>query len=323
MDPNILANAVARIELQEANRSRPRTPVDDFPTLDMGLRQSMSSFDPSRNRFANAVKRLPNAQFGMRGGGNFGRPPRQSYSPGPSGTRAPFPVPQPRPSPRIMLRPPTLLPTLPTGGSVNDMYLEARQSAIRIGQARNACLARAADAWRRADGAAAKRFSREANVMNQRMIAESADAAADLVRQRRALAQEAIQARGDWSDDPGDRAVKGKECAGGLGVVMGIASAKAMGRNGQQMTADERTEVCIDLHGLHSNEGVDVLEDFLMSVSGGLVFQAIALVEPSTETNPLASFTARETTLSRSRIPHRRLCSPYWDSGSCSWCFSL
>lgn len=103
--------------------------------------------------------------------------------------------------------------------------------------------------------------------MNEKMTAEGAEAAAKLVRQRRVLAQEAIRARGDWSDDPGDRAAKGKECGGGLGVVMGIASPRAIGHGGEMLSAEERTECLADLHTLHAEEGVDVLEDFLLAVS--------------------------------------------------------
>lgn len=196
--------------------------------------------------------------------------PRSRFGPGgpPFGApRGPPAAPMPRPSPRIKLRPPTLLPTLPTGAALNELYLDARQGAIRLGQARNACLARAADAWRRGDGAAAKRYSREANVLNERMSAEGAEAAGNLVRQRRAQAQEAIQNRGDWSDDPGDRSIKGKECANGLGVIMGIASASSLGPEGKTLSPEERTEVLLDLHMLHANEGTDVLEDFLLAVS--------------------------------------------------------
>ena len=150
---------------------------------------------------------------------------------------------------------------------MNDMYMEARQAAIKLGQSRNACLARAAEAWRRGDGATAKRFSREANVLNERMTVETADAAANLVRQRRTQAQEAIRARGEWSNDPEDRPSKGKECAGGLGVVMGVAGPNILGPACETLTTSERTEVLLDLHMLHANEASDVLEDFLMAVS--------------------------------------------------------
>ena len=150
---------------------------------------------------------------------------------------------------------------------MNDMYMEARQAAIKLGQSRNACLARAAEAWRRGDGATAKRFSREANVLNERMTVETADAAANLVRQRRTQAQEAIRTRGEWSNDPEDRPSKGKECAGGLGVVMGVAGPNILGPACETLTTSERTEVLLDLHMLHANEASDVLEDFLMAVS--------------------------------------------------------
>ena len=161
------------------------------------------------------------------------------------------------------------MPTLPTGAAVNDMYMEARQAAIKLGQSRNACLARAAEAWRRGDGATAKRFSREANVLNERMTVETADAAANLVRQRRIQAQDAIRARGEWSNDAEDRSAKGKECASGLGVVMGVAGINLLGPGAESLSTSERTEVLLDLHMLHANEASDVLEDFLMAVGIG------------------------------------------------------
>jgi hypothetical protein len=160
---------------------------------------------------------------------------------------------------------------------MNDMYMEARQAAIKLGQSRNACLARAAEAWRRGDGATAKRFSREANVLNERMTVETADAAANLVRQRRTQAQEAIRARGEWSNDPEDRPSKGKECAGGLGVVMGVAGPNILGPASETLTTSERTEVLLDLHMLHANEASDVLEDFLMAVSD--IFPILTVVD--------------------------------------------
>ncbi|KAJ9104038.1 hypothetical protein QFC19_004172 [Naganishia cerealis] len=278
VDPNVLSNQLSRLELAGDGTARSRTPpVDEFPDLNFHPGRGRGApFDPSRNRFANAVKRPmppPGQQHTMVTGNRFvaTQGSRNRFGPGGSSSfgsvRGPPPAPMPRPSPRIKLRPPTLLPTLPTGAALNEMYLEARQGAIRLGQARNACLARAADAWRRGDGAAAKRFSREANVLNERMSAEGAEAASHLVRQRRAQAQEAIKNRGDWSDDPGDRAIKGKECANGLGVVMGIASASSLGPEGNTLSPEERTEVLLDLHMLHANEGTDVLEDFLLAVS--------------------------------------------------------
>jgi len=171
----------------------------------------------------------------------------------------------PRSSPRLKLRPPSLLPTLPTGEAVNDLYMNYRSRALQLGAARNACLSRAADAWRRGDGAAAKRFSREGHDMNAKMGAEMTGAAAKLVRERAKLSEEAVRTRDAiWSDDPGDRTSRGRICGGGLGVCMGIAS-KDVGGEGK-LTPEERTETMLDLHGLHSNEAAEVLEEFLLAV---------------------------------------------------------
>lgn len=264
VDPSMLNNAMSRIELSHDGTSRTRSRPDEFPDLNMSSNQRGPVFDPSRNRFANAVKRqAPTSQTFTQIGGQRASPVvppshrpfssgsgfrRRIDGPGPSGP------PMPVPSPRIRLRPPTLIPTLPTGSDVNDMYMEARQAAIKLGQARNACLARAAEAWRRGDGATAKQMSRQANLHNHQMTVETADAAANLVRQRRSQVQDAIRSRGEGS---------AKECAGGLGVVLGVAT---LGSGQQTLSPSERTEVLLDLHMLHANEASDVLEDFLMAL---------------------------------------------------------
>ena len=175
----------------------------------------------------------------------------------------------PRPSPRLKLRPPALLPTLPTGESINNLYMAYRSRALQLGAARNACLSRAADAWRRGDGAAAKRFSREGHELNAKMGTEMAGAAGKLVRERAKLAEQAVRGRdANWSDDPGDRTSRGRVCGGGLGICLGIAS-RDVGDG--KLTPDERTESMLDLHGLHSNEATEVLEEFLLAV--GAVFR--------------------------------------------------
>jgi hypothetical protein len=172
----------------------------------------------------------------------------------------------PRPSPRQKLRPPSLLPTLPTGESLNSLYMSYRSRALQLGAARNACLSRAADAWRRGDGAAAKRFSREGHDLNAKMGAEMTEAAGKLVRERVTFAEQAVKNRDvNWSDDPGDRTSRGRVCGGGLGLCLGIAS-KHTGGDGK-LTPEERTESMLDLHGLHSNEATEVLEEFLLSAS--------------------------------------------------------
>ncbi|KAF8199165.1 hypothetical protein BJ912DRAFT_951130 [Pholiota molesta] len=168
----------------------------------------------------------------------------------------------PRPSPRLKLRPPALLPTLPTGEAVNSLYMAYRQRALQLGAARNACLSRAADAWRRGDGAAAKRFSREGHDLNGKMSAEMADAASKLVRERARMAEQAVRSRDAvWSDDPGDRGTRGKACGGGW----------VAGTGGAEASPEERTEAMLDLHGLHANEATEVLEQFLLAVTYAIV----------------------------------------------------
>lgn len=137
--------------------------------------------------------------------------------------------------------------------------------ALRLGAARNACLSRAADAWRRGDGAAAKRFSREGHDLNAKMAAEMVEAAGKLVRERARLAEQAARARDvTWSDDPGDRSVRGRVCGAGLGITLGIASQTNSGET--KLTPEERTEAMLDLHGLHAAEATEVLEEFLLAV---------------------------------------------------------
>lgn len=179
----------------------------------------------------------------------------------------------PRPSPRIRLRGPSLLPAFSGGETVNALYNSYRARTLQLGAARNACLSRAADAWRRGDGSAAKRFSREGHELNAKMGAEAADAATKLVRDRARVAESTVRNRdAAWSTDPQDRVRRGEVCGEGLGVILGIAS-KDAGEETAKLTAEERMEAVLDLHGLHSNEAAEVLEEFLLAVSDFLVFQ--------------------------------------------------
>ncbi|WVQ80977.1 hypothetical protein IAT38_003084 [Cryptococcus sp. DSM 104549] len=264
LDVSALSNAMSRVELSSEGYARSSSPSgyqqhEDFPDLASSRTTRGPRFDPSRNRFANAVKRAAPAP-----------PPRdfpRTVSPGPGAFTAEHrPAAVPRASTRLKLRPPTLLPTLSTGASANEQYLSSRATSIRLGHARNACLARAADAFRRGDGAAAKRFSREGKALNQRMLNEAADAAQALVRERQAEAQKAVRERPlTWSDDPGDRGERGKECGGGLGVVMGVAS-RGRVQGGDRMEQGERTEALLDLHTLHGNEGAEIAGQFLVEL---------------------------------------------------------
>ena len=146
------------------------------------------------------------------------------------------------------------------------MYMSYRSRALQLGAARNACLSRAADAWRRGDGAAAKRFSKEGHELNAKMSSEMGDAAGQLVKERAKLAEQAVRGRdAGWSDDPGDRTSRGKIVGSGLGVCLGVARLDAGGT--EKLSPEERTEAALDLHGLHANEATEVLESFLLGVS--------------------------------------------------------
>ncbi|KAH8116352.1 hypothetical protein DFH11DRAFT_1580090 [Phellopilus nigrolimitatus] len=256
VDVQGLTTAMSHTDINDANGGQGANspPPDDFPTLShenmRGARRGFTPYagnrsfhDPGRTRFAAAAK-------AALGDSVFSRPT----------------VVAPRPSPRLRLRAPALLPTLATGESVNALYMAYRSRALQLGAARNACLSRAADAWRRGDGAAAKRFSREGHDLNARMGAEAAEAAAKLVRERARSAEAAVRARdASWSTDPADRTSRGKACGGGLGVCLGVAG-KETGEETAKLTQEERTEAALDVHGLHSNEATEVLEEFLLAL---------------------------------------------------------
>jgi Domain of unknown function (DUF1771)/Torus domain len=268
IDVQGLTAAMHRVDIVD-DREPSDNPRNDFPTLSQAemrngrrgggpFQSQVRPADPSRTRWATTVKKpIP-------------QPP--TVRPGNGSNAADDPMvrsingPVARPSPRIRLRPPSLLPTLPTGDALNKLYMAYRSRAIELGATRNACLARAAECWRRGDGAGAKRHSREAHELNGKMGLEAGKAAARLVRERARVAVEAVRARDtSWSDDPGDRAAKGKTCGSDLGVCLGIA--KVGIQHEKRLSPEERTECLLDLHGLHSNEAVEVVEDFLVAVS--------------------------------------------------------
>ena len=227
--------------------------------------------DPGRTRFAAAAKKPAITTHPIEestGTANNHLARREIMGPSADNIHHQSAIVAPRPSPRIKLRSPVLLPTLPTGESLNSLYMSYRARALQLGSARNTCLSRAADAWRRGDGAAAKRFSREGHDLNGKMGVEMADAAKKLVRERAKVAEQAVRNRdASWSDDPGDRSARGKAAGAGLGVCLGVAGVSVGGANEVKGTQDERTEVMLDLHGLHSNEATEVLEQFLLAVS--------------------------------------------------------
>lgn len=262
-----LSQALSRVDLHDDEYDSDRPPRNDFPTLGQadremrGARRGMGlGMDPTRTRWAAAVKKAP-PNNGM---GPISRPMQMDDPSAP--VRAGNGNHVPRSSPRIRLRPPSLLPTLSTGESVSKLYMAYRSKALELGAARNACLTKAAEAWRRGDGAGAKRHSREAHDLNNKMGLETGQAAARLVQERARVAVEAVRARDlNWSDDPGDRVERGRICGHQLGVCLGIARTLVGGDN--RLSAEERTECLLDLHGLHSGEAIEVVEDFLVAVS--------------------------------------------------------
>jgi hypothetical protein len=260
-------------------------PQDDFPTLDTAVagRGQRGSYghdhphhDPGRTRFAAAVKK-PAALSPVLSTATYNNDQtlaarREAMGNSAESLHHRSAIVAPRPSPRIKLRSPSLLPTLPTGESINKLYMNYRSRALQLGAARNACLSRAADAWRRGDGAAAKRFSREGHDLNGKMGLEMAEAAGNVVRERARLSEQAVRTRDpSWSDDPGDRTSRGRMSGNGLGVCLGIARRDVSGD--MNSTPEERTEVMLDLHGLHSNEAAEVLEEFLLAVSFRFAFE--------------------------------------------------
>lgn len=277
VDVQGITNAMVHTDLNDANGNQTANQgqYDEFPSLThdniRGARRGQfgnkAFHDPSRTRFAAAVKKSPFTGAPPAGGLAAQMAGRREVKAalGDSVFSRPTVV-APRPSPRIRLRAPALLPTLATGAAINELYMAYRTRALQLGAARNACLSRAADAWRRGDGAAAKRFSREGHDLNTRMGAEAAQAAAKLVRERAKAAESAVRARdAGWSTDPADRSARGKPCGGGLGVCLGVAGTD-VSEEMAKLTYEERTEACLDLHGLHSNEATEVLEEFLLSL---------------------------------------------------------
>ena len=235
----------------------------DFPTLGEAPRSRRNPIggravplDPARSRFANALKMGAPVVAPPQQATALGRPPAP-----PLPTRDGLPV--PRQSGRLHLRPPLLMPTVPTGAELTKLYVAYRQCFLELGASRNKCLARAAECWKRGDGAGAKRFSREAQEWNRQVAIEGRDSANRIVAERQRLLQVALQDSGVGPTEDGpDRKVRGK-AMGGYGVCLGVASREALGGHGAVLNSEERTEVGLDLHALHTDEAVAFLGEFL------------------------------------------------------------
>ncbi|KAI5995700.1 hypothetical protein EDD15DRAFT_2509589 [Pisolithus albus] len=230
VDVSSVTNALSRTNFGSNNgNSHPGTsspPVDDFPALGYegtgpnrnkkgyGARDGHWQHDPGRTRFAAAVKRPP--PVGL---------PLLIVQCNNTADNLPLrtTIVAPKPSPRIRLRSPTLLPTLPMGESINNLYMSYRSRALQLGAAG--------------------------------MHPGMAEAAGRLVRERTKLAEQAVRDRDlSW----------GHTCGGGLGICR--CRKEGAGGDGK-LSSEERTEVMLDLHGLHSNEATEVLEEFLLAVA--------------------------------------------------------
>jgi hypothetical protein len=263
---------------QEAMYSAPAEPIPDegpeldFPTLGDAPRsrrplggRGTVQLDPNRTRFAGAVKYGQKVQTPL--------PVRSEAAEAKSKETAATP----RRSARINLRPPALLPTLPTGQSLAALYIRYRQNFLELGANRNKCLAKAAECFKRGDGAGARKWSREAQDWSRQVAIEGRDSALKIVEERKRILKEAIDAnegRGGSVDDVPDRKVRGQERGGG--ICLGVVS-KAVVSDGRPLTEEERTEVALDLHALHTDEAIGFMGDFLLKLEAQK-FQGLAFI---------------------------------------------
>ncbi|GAA5906142.1 hypothetical protein JCM6882_006057 [Rhodosporidiobolus microsporus] len=263
---------------QEVHIEPDAGPELDFPTLGDAPRSRRPlggnapsrgiPLDPARTRFAGAVKfgQKVQAPLPVRPGG-----PTPAGAPREGGAA-------PRKSGRINLRPPALLPTLPTGQSLAALYIRYRQNFLELGANRNKCLAKAADCWKRGDGAGARKWSREAQDWSRQVAIEGRDSALRIVEERKRILKEAIdrnEHRAGTTDDVPDRKARGHERGGG--ICLGVVSQAVIPSEGRPLTEDERTEVALDLHALHTDEAIGFMGDFLLKLEAQQ-FRGIAFV---------------------------------------------
>ena len=209
-----------------------RDEEEDFPTLGNANAMHSRRRDPAASRWVAAVKssRPAPARSSSDSFGPPGRAPSTSVG---------------RPSPRLLLRPPQLLPTLTTGAQVSESYAKYREKFLRLGAERSRSLSKAAEAWQRGDGAGAKEWSRTAQSQDRERLAAGREAAGKLVLERKVALKEAVLSgtgRDGRVDIVADRSVKGKEVGGGLGVCLGVAAPDS-----SIASPEERTEAAVDL----------------------------------------------------------------------------
>ncbi|PWN48151.1 hypothetical protein IE53DRAFT_210622 [Violaceomyces palustris] len=258
--------------------------------------------DPSRNRWSAAVQRKAPIALSMQREEQkliplhsratpFRAPPsgpRGSSAAGGGGLNQAASTPASRTSSRLALRAPTLLPTLLTGKASSQTYANHRGSALSLADQRNRLLGRASEAWKKGDGLSAKKFSSEAWELNRRFEEESRTAARKLVMERMEEMRKRLgdadsgSCRFNLSEEPGCRGMRGRIVGNGLGLCLGVSRAEKTGGGGGvnfPLSPEERTESLLDLHGLHSGEAVELVEDFLLGLERenvrGLAYLAV------------------------------------------------
>lgn len=230
---------------REMERDDMHSQEEDFPSLGAANTKG-GRRDPAANRWASAVKSsksVPSAalqslmnEHGPPGVGADVTLPGARVSTG-GGERQ---------SPRITLRPPVLLPTLSTGSKMSESYANYRNKFLELGASRARCLSKAAECWKRGDGAGARMWSREAQSQDLERLAAGREASAQIVEERKKLLREAVMqdmSREGRVDLVADRSAKGKEAGGRLGTVLGVISRDSS----SQLSPEERTEVAVDL----------------------------------------------------------------------------
>ncbi len=262
----------------------PPATADDFPTLggssSGGAARSsgwatppkvLTGPDPSRARFAAALQRrqMTPAMAAVQAGDAAAFVPMQPRSaPARPAASTPSQIPTgPRAASRIALRAPTLLPTLKVGQGASSSYASSRNTSLQISEERNRALARASEAWKRGDGAAARKWSQEGAALNERLAEENRSAAEQIIKERHLELRERLLNTGSdgggWgggasaSEEPGARGLRGKLVGNGLGVCLGVARKESV-PGGLKLDVEERTESFLDLHGLVSAQDLGV-----------------------------------------------------------------
>ena len=142
IDVSGLTNAMSRMDVHNGQQDHKQGgTLDEFPTLNhavgrdngnrrggFGYGRGDGPYDPSRTRFAAAVKKpAPNPQTQLPKDPATLAARREAMGPSAEPLNPNTAIVAPKPSPRIKLRSPTLLPTLPTGEAVNKLYMAYRQ----------------------------------------------------------------------------------------------------------------------------------------------------------------------------------------------------